>query len=129
MTQTRKSNEIEEHEMTSFDRELAQAILSALEYRGFYDCGKYLDASLIEYIRPILDAERAKAIKDTEKAFGGCKKCYGKGYSTVIDFTTSHADFIGDKTYSKPNNPMRFCSCDRGNQLKSLLTPSTSRHQ
>ena len=58
--------------------------------------------------------------KNAAKAFGGCKKCYGKGYSTVIDSTTYHADFPGDKTYTKPNNPMRFCSCDRGEQLEAL---------
>jgi len=61
-------------------------------------------------------------IKQTEKAFGGCKNCYGKGYSTVKDFTTAHADFIGDKKSSIENNPMKYCSCERGKQLESLLT-------
>lgn len=61
--QPSKSNEIEEHEMTAFERELAQAILGALVYRGFHDCGKYLDTSLIEHLRPILDAEREAAVE------------------------------------------------------------------
>lgn len=43
--------EIDEEDMTEFERKLAQAILGALEHRGFYDCGKYLDSSLIEHIR------------------------------------------------------------------------------
>jgi len=71
--------------------------------------------------------DRDKAIRiareEERKAFGGCTKCYGKGYSTVIDSTTYHADFPGDKTHSIPNNPMRFCSCDRGDQLQTLTTP------
>ena len=53
--------EIEEHEMTDFERELAQAILGSLEYRGFYDCGKYLDTSFIEHIRPLFHQELQKA--------------------------------------------------------------------
>jgi len=57
----RPITEIEEHEMTQFESKLAQAILGALEYRGFYDCGKYLDASLIEHIRPLLETERRQA--------------------------------------------------------------------
>jgi len=72
-------------------------------------------------VRKTLQAERQKQeemVEETEKAFGGCKKCYGKGYSTVTDSTTYHADFIGDKTYSVPNNPMRFCDCERGKQLQ-----------
>lgn len=59
--------EIEEHEMTDFERELAQAILGALEYRGFYDCGKYLDTSLIEHIRPLIHQELQKAREEERK--------------------------------------------------------------
>lgn len=51
---TQSDEEIEEHEMTPFEAQLAQRILAALEYRGFYDCGKYLDTSLIEHLRPLL---------------------------------------------------------------------------
>ncbi len=58
---TDNSREIEEHEMTPFESQLAQAILGALEYRGFYDCGKYLDTSFIEHIRPLLHQELLKA--------------------------------------------------------------------
>ncbi len=35
-------------------RKLPQAILGAMEYRGFYDCGKYLDDDIIEKIEPII---------------------------------------------------------------------------
>lgn len=51
----------EEIEMTIFEAKLAQAILDALEYRGFYDAGKYLDETLIEHIRPLIRTEIANA--------------------------------------------------------------------
>lgn len=35
--------------------EISQAILGAMEYRGFDDAGKYLDESLLERIKPIFD--------------------------------------------------------------------------
>lgn len=34
--------------------QLSQAILGGMEYRGFYDCGKYLDDSILEKIEPII---------------------------------------------------------------------------
>ena len=68
-------------------------------------------------------AEREK----TAKAYGGCTNCYGKGYATVIDSTIHHADFVGDKTYITPNDPVRFCSCERGKQLEALTQPNNSK--
>ena len=43
------------------------------------------------------------------KAFGGCEKCYGKGYSTqnvVVNML--------------PVTKMNFCTCDRVTQLETL---------
>lgn len=57
--------EIAEEDMTDFERNLAQAILGALEYRGFYDCGKYLDTLFIERIRPLL-AQRERAVRERD---------------------------------------------------------------
>ena len=34
--------------------QIAQAILGKLEYRGFYDAGKYLDDDIIEAIEPFI---------------------------------------------------------------------------
>ncbi len=34
---------------------VSQAILSALEYRGFHDAGKYLDETISEYLFPELE--------------------------------------------------------------------------
>lgn len=50
-----------------------------------------------------------------EKAFGGCTECYGKGYST----TKVQA---GSRRYGyKDMDPMHFCSCNRGQQLKEHI--------
>ncbi len=41
--------------------QFAQAILVALEYRGFYDCGKYLDDTIFESIEPLITEVEAGA--------------------------------------------------------------------
>jgi hypothetical protein len=48
--------------------------------------------------------------KQTEKAFGGCNKCYGKGYGTVIENASTRYE-----TWSLPR--MNYCTCDRGVSL------------
>lgn len=66
----------------------------------------------------------SKPIKtiDIEKAYGGCHKCYGKGYSTVWSGVSGSADFIGDRSYvTQPKNNIKYCTCDRGTQLKQLI--------
>lgn len=51
-------------------------------------------------------------IKKTEKAFGGCTLCYGKGYSTTIEQHKEEGHGAGAtvKTVS-------FCKCERAKQL------------
>lgn len=61
------------------------------------------------------------AIKQTEKAFGGCKNCYGKGYSTTKQYATSHKDFGDEKTGTWELDPIHPCSCDRGKQIVELI--------
>lgn len=39
----------------SWEREMVEAILAALEYRGFNDLGKYLDDTLLEHVVPIVN--------------------------------------------------------------------------
>lgn len=58
--------------------------------------------------------ELTKARQETAKAFGGCMACYGKGYATAIESTLSR---FGHRTH----NNIKFCSCERGKQLKAHL--------
>lgn len=67
-------------------------------------------------ILAIKDAECEERVKKIEKAYGGCHYCYGKGYGTQT------AAWEG-RGYYKKLPTMKFCSCERGGQLKSLLTP------
>lgn len=61
-------------------------------------------------------------LADARKAYGGCNKCYGKGYSTVRYGRRYSADFEGDKTYIDPiKTNIHFCDCDRGKQIEKLL--------
>jgi hypothetical protein len=55
---------------------------------------------------------------ETEKAYGGCHKCYGKGYATVRKGETYHGATHNLRTQ------INYCSCDRGKQLKALLERS-----
>lgn len=59
---------------------------------------------------------------ELEKAFGGCKKCYGKGYSTVRYGYKISADFEGQKDHIIPDKTnINYCSCDRGKQLEQVV--------
>lgn len=72
----------------------------------------------------VLFARAMGEISRIVKAFGGCEKCYGKGYGTQTVYTTAHADFIGDVTVHRKMPTMVFCECERGKQLEKLLTSS-----
>lgn len=61
------------------------------------------------------DKEKDKAVAAVEKAYGGCHYCYGKGYGTQT------AAWEG-RGYYKKLPTMKFCTCERGEHLKSLLT-------
>lgn len=50
---------------------------------------------------------------ELEKAFGGCKICYGKGYSTATVATSSRYG-------TKIRNTIVYCKCDRGKQLDQV---------
>lgn len=73
-----------------------------------------------------IEALIAAAVAETEKAYGGCHKCYGKGYATVSDRWIGHdtdtdigspgGTVTGGKDFA-----MKFCSCDRGQQLEKLI--------
>lgn len=71
----------------------------------------------LDQIMALVEKELAK----TEKAYGGCHKCYGKGYATTADGIIGYDDFGGEGFKSTITTKMKFCTCDRGKQLAELL--------
>jgi hypothetical protein len=68
-------------------------------------------------------AAREKAlVAEAEKAFGGCKNCYGKGYATTQGFVSG-----GGKKWQ--TSPIKYCICDRGKQLQSLTQTNHSESE
>jgi len=65
--------------------------------------------TIVEFIQ----TEIAEAERRAGKAFGGCTKCYGKGYSTSISYNAG-----GGKKWRKPL--INYCTCERGKQLEQL---------
>lgn len=55
-----------------------------------------------------------KKVQETEKAYGGCHNCYGKGYATKQDFVSG-----GGKKWRA--RPIVYCKCDRGLQLERVI--------
>lgn len=49
-------------------------------------------------------------------AYGGCIKCYGKGYATWRHGETYHGRSTNMRT------EMKYCTCNRGKQLEQLVT-------
>ena len=74
--------------------------------------------ALLEDIKCFICRLLTQERKQTEKAFGGCLNCYGKGYCTTLEFANLSADFFGDETKVYELPEMRFCKCDRGKELQ-----------
>lgn len=61
----------------------------------------------VKSIKTVNDTPQYKlGFKDASKAFGGCTKCYGKGYSTQ-----GHAGRM----------QIHLCKCERGKQLERVM--------
>lgn len=56
----------------------------------------------------------AVELNQTEKAYGGCRSCYGKGYHTTIEYARAKSS-----TWKLPE--MRFCTCERGKALSKEI--------
>ena len=67
----------------------------------------------VDDLMQLIQTEIAEAERRAGKAFGGCTKCYGKGYSTSISYNAG-----GGKKWRKPL--INYCTCDRGEQLEQL---------
>ena len=75
------------------------------------DIEDLIETDIIPLLSTALDKQRG----EIEKAFGGCKECYGKGYATV-KVQAGHRGKIWEL------DPIRPCDCDRGKQIRSLLS-------
>jgi len=62
-----------------------------------------------------IDSLLASEIEKTVKAFGGCRKCYGKGYSTW-----RHGETYRGSTKNLRND-IKYCTCERGKQLQEVI--------
>lgn len=76
-------------------------------------------AHMQSVLRTSLKEYGDKRVAGIEKAYGGCKECYGKGY-----FTEQQGKIgSGRITLRGPAIVMNYCkNCERGKQLKSLIT-------
>ena len=65
-------------------------------------------------------------IEQTKKSYGGCEKCYGKGYATVSSRWTAYDTDTdigspGGRYSGGEDFKMKFCDCERGVQLGKLI--------
>lgn len=80
---------------------------------------------LILFISSVEQAAITRTKQETEKAFGGCTKCYGKGYATVSEYMSGRGDYDmgqGRVVIDEKMPIMRFCSCSRGEALKKEVS-------
>jgi predicted NBD/HSP70 family sugar kinase len=63
-----------------------------------------------------LEALISQKIIDTAKAYGGCTKCYGKGYATW-----RHGETYRGSTHNMRDD-IKLCDCPRGKQLEAVMS-------
>lgn len=90
------------------------------------------DAVAVKHLKQLIQAYITTKEEQTEKAYGGCHNCYGKGYATVNDRWSgngSDGDIGGFEGHVSGGNPnaMKFCTCDRGKQLEALITTKVEK--
>jgi hypothetical protein len=70
-------------------------------------------------------------LEATEKAYGGCHLCFGKGYASYKSAVSwGHGDVDLGATHGpgkRDTLEMRYCSCDRGKQLKSYVEAEVAK--
>ena len=74
-------------------------------------------------LKLFISALLAHSRQETERAFGDCKKCYGKGYSTQLENWSGHGECDigqGDVHVFESAPYYLPCSCDRGKQIKEF---------
>lgn len=90
-----------------------QALITAAYEKG-------QDDAIKKYASLNYEEGRTAAAKETAKAYGGCTKCYGKGYATW-----RHGETSRGKT-SNMRTDIKYCTCERGQQLETLTNDAIS---
>lgn len=86
------------------------------DFENTFRHSQFIDYSKIKaFLSEAIDVVK----QETELAFGGCKKCYGKGYATYKEGYSGRIG-RGGKTEGWIEDQILPCSCDRGKQIKSL---------
>lgn len=92
---------------------------SRTTYNEGFDDGAYQQLQAIKkQTKKQIQELIVEAQEETAKAYGGCTKCYGKGYATVRKGRSYRKSGIY-KTWEM-NEEMNYCTCDRGRQLAQL---------
>lgn len=120
--------------MVNNPKEIREAWEKEFDEIGFGNQARIVGAKRVElkdFLRKTIESEKQKAVRETEKAYGGCKNCYGKGYSTYRHGVSVSSDFPEDKPITRTERgfevTMIMCICDRGKQLDLLLSPKTEQ--
>ena len=125
MTNKTQNTDIEEV-VAEIESKFAEQI-DSMENGG---CGSF--SPIMDEFRKALATNGQKIREETEKAFGGCKKCYGKGYSTQKENYTGYGEHdIGQGGIEIFEEAQYYlpCTCDRGKQIKKLLQDITTHGQ
>ena len=86
-----------------------------------YEVHPFISSDLEDWLSSKLEEAQKAGEERMAKAFGNCRKCYGKGYATYRHGYRAEADMLGSEEQEDPfETRMIFCTCDRGKQLKQL---------
>ena len=69
-------------------------------------------------------------MKKIEKAYGGCKNCYGKGYATRLEHYSGRGeiDLGTHEIHIEGQSPYYvLCECGRGRQIQEMITKVLGR--
>lgn len=103
--------------LAEFDEKFVE--INAINYKDKVLSGR--DETTVIRLKQFLST----AITRIEKAYGGCTKCYGKGFSSEYKGAQyACADFPGDKSGIVKGEEVgiNYCDCSRGKDLQEMFT-------
>ena len=103
--------------------ELREQFMDAFSHHRLVEHGRTVSPEDMDVFVELAQSYANSEREEIEKAYGGCHKCYGKGYATVSDGTIGYEDFGGEGFKTPITTKMKFCTCERGKQLAELSKP------